>query len=67
MFLARHQNVVRDRDIKIENRSFENVSQFKYLGMTVTNQNFNFRVMHPAARVPSKHFCRPPFATIFVV
>jgi hypothetical protein len=25
--------------IKIANRWFENVSQFKYLGMTVTNQN----------------------------
>jgi hypothetical protein len=24
---------------KIENRSFENLSQFKYLGMTVANQN----------------------------
>jgi hypothetical protein len=28
-----------DRDIKITNISFENVSQFKYLGTTVTNQN----------------------------
>jgi hypothetical protein len=39
MLLSRHQNVGQNRDIKIANRSFENGSQFKYLGMTVTNQN----------------------------
>jgi hypothetical protein len=39
MLLSRHQNVGRNRDIKTANRAFENVSQFKYLGMTVTNQN----------------------------
>jgi hypothetical protein len=39
MLLSRHQKVVRNRDIKIANRSFENVSQFKHLGTTVTNQN----------------------------
>jgi hypothetical protein len=39
MLLSRHQNVGRNRDIKIANRSFENVSQFKYLGTTITNQN----------------------------
>jgi hypothetical protein len=39
MLLSRHQNVAQIRDIKIANRSFENVSQFKYLGSTVTNQN----------------------------
>jgi hypothetical protein len=38
MLLSRHQNVGQNRDIKIENRSFENVSQFRYLGK-VTNQN----------------------------
>jgi hypothetical protein len=40
MLLSRHQNVGQNRDIKIANRSFENVSQFKYLGTTVTDQNF---------------------------
>jgi hypothetical protein len=39
MLLSRHQNVGQNRDIKIAKRSFENVSQFKYLGMAVTNQN----------------------------
>jgi hypothetical protein len=39
MLLSRHQNVGQNRDIKIANRSFENVPQFKYLGTTVTNQN----------------------------
>jgi hypothetical protein len=37
--LFRQQNVCQNWDIEIENRSFENVSQFKYLGTTVTNQN----------------------------
>jgi hypothetical protein len=37
--LSRHQNVGRNRDIKIANKSFENVSQFKYLRTTVRNQN----------------------------
>jgi hypothetical protein len=39
MLLSRHQNVGQNRDIKIANRSVENVSPFKYLGTTVTNQN----------------------------
>jgi hypothetical protein len=39
MLLSRNQNVSRNQDVKIANRSFENVSQFKYLGTTVTHQN----------------------------
>jgi hypothetical protein len=39
MLLSRHQNLGQNRDIKIANISFENMSQFKYLGTTVTNQN----------------------------
>jgi hypothetical protein len=40
MLLSRQQNVGQYRDTKIANRSFENVSQFKYLETTVINQNF---------------------------
>jgi hypothetical protein len=39
MLVSQDQNADQNRDIKIGNRSFENVSQFKYLGTTVTNQN----------------------------
>jgi hypothetical protein len=39
MLLSRHQNADQNRDIKIANTSFDNVSQLKYLGMTATNQN----------------------------
>jgi hypothetical protein len=39
MLLSRQQNVGQNRNMKIANTSFENVSQFKYLGTTVTNQN----------------------------
>jgi hypothetical protein len=39
MLLSRHQNGEQSHDIKIADRSFKNVAQFKYLGMTITNQN----------------------------
>jgi rhamnogalacturonyl hydrolase YesR len=39
ILISLHQDVGRNRDVKIANRSFENVSQLKHLGTTVTNQN----------------------------
>jgi hypothetical protein len=39
MLASCDQNTGQDQDINIGNRSFENVSQFKYFGTTVTNQN----------------------------
>jgi hypothetical protein len=39
MLVCCDQNADKSRDVKMGNRSFENASQFKYLGTTVTNQN----------------------------
>jgi hypothetical protein len=39
MLLFCHQYSGQSRDIKIANRSFQNVPQFKFLGTTVTNPN----------------------------
>jgi hypothetical protein len=39
MLLPCHQNAGQNWDIKIANRLYENVSEFKYLGTRVTNQN----------------------------
>jgi hypothetical protein len=40
MLLSHYQNADPNHDLMIANRSFENVSQFKYLGMPLTHQNF---------------------------
>jgi hypothetical protein len=39
MLLSRHQNAGKNHDIKIADRCFENVAQFRYLGKSITNQN----------------------------
>jgi hypothetical protein len=39
MLLSGSRNAGQNHDIKISNRFFENVQQFKYFGTTVTNQN----------------------------
>jgi hypothetical protein len=40
MQLSDHQYAGQNHDIKIANRSFENVAQFRYLGTTITNKMF---------------------------
>jgi hypothetical protein len=37
--MSLHQNAGQNRNIKVANRSFENVTEFRYLGTTVTDQN----------------------------
>jgi hypothetical protein len=39
MLLSLHQNAGQNHDIKIVNRCFENVAQFKYFGTTIRNEN----------------------------
>jgi hypothetical protein len=39
MLLSRHQNAGQNHNIKIGDRSFENMAEFKYLGTTVRNTN----------------------------
>jgi hypothetical protein len=39
MIMSRHPNSEQNQNIRITNESFENVSKFKYLGTTLTNQN----------------------------
>jgi hypothetical protein len=39
MLMSRYKKVGQRHGIKIANRSFEDVAQFKYLGTTVTDQN----------------------------
>jgi len=39
MVMSRDQNAGRSQNMKTDNRSFERVREFKYLGTTLTNQN----------------------------
>ena len=39
MVMSRNQNAGHNHNIKIDNKSFERVEEFKYLGATLTNQN----------------------------
>ena len=39
MVMSRDQNTGRNQIMRTDNRSFERVEEFKYLGTTLTNQN----------------------------
>jgi len=40
MVMSRDKNAGRSHNIKVDNSSFESVEDLKYLGTTLTNQNF---------------------------
>jgi hypothetical protein len=37
--VSRNQNAGQNHNIRIDNKSFESIEQFKYLGTTLTNRN----------------------------
>jgi hypothetical protein len=39
MVMSRNQHAGKNHNIKLDNKSFERVEQFKYLGITLTNRN----------------------------
>jgi len=39
MVMSRDQNAGRKHSVRIDDRTFERVEEFKYLGTTLTNQN----------------------------
>jgi hypothetical protein len=50
-----HQNSGQNQNIRTANESFENVAKFKYLGMTLTNQNdTQSKIFYPAISYQKK-------------
>jgi hypothetical protein len=55
MSVPHYQNAGQTREMKIANRSFEDLSQFKYSGRRVTHQNLMQKEIK--RRVTSGHAC----------
>jgi hypothetical protein len=55
MLISHEQNAGQNYNVKIDNKSFEKVEQFIYLGTTLTNQNCIYEEIK--SRVKSRNAC----------
>jgi hypothetical protein len=63
MFMSHHQNARQNHDIKIANKCFENVAEFRYSGTTVTDRNMvqeeiERRLNHKHSHCKTESDCR---------
>ena len=64
MVMSRDQNAGRNHSVRIDNSTFERVEEFKYLGTTLTNQNYileeiKSRGQEMLAIIRCRIFCLP--------
>jgi hypothetical protein len=55
MVMSRNQNAGHSHNMKTDNKSFERVEEFKYLGATLTNRNSNQEEIN--SRLRSRNAC----------
>jgi hypothetical protein len=55
--MSRDQNAGRNHNIRIDNSSFERVEEFKYLGTTLTYQNYVYIQEEVTNRLKSGNAC----------
>jgi hypothetical protein len=65
MVVSRDQNAGQNGNIRIGNKSFETVEQFKYLGTTLGNKNSVYEKIK--GRLKSRHACYHLVQNIFFV
>jgi hypothetical protein len=62
MLMSRSQKIGKKHSIEIANKSFEDVAKFKYLGTTLTDQNYMHKEIK--SRLNSENACFPLFQSL---